>query len=83
MFTTSLCVAQRLLGKLRKGKALKDIKLVDGLLKYKQSRVCVPQGKLRLLELKEEHDSLFVGHLGEKKHHIGGVKEVLLAMHEK
>ena len=40
--------AQRLLGELRKGKALKEIKLVNGLLKYKQNQVYVPQGKLRL-----------------------------------
>ena len=58
--------AQRLLGELRKGKALKEVKLVDGLLKYKQSRVYVPQGKLRLLVLKEEHDSPIAGHRGEK-----------------
>ena len=58
---------QRFLGELRKGKALKEIKFVDGLLKYKQSRVYyVPQGELRLLVLKEEHDSLIVGHRGEK-----------------
>jgi hypothetical protein len=45
--------AQKLLGKLRKGKALKEVKLVDGLLKYKQSWVYVPQGMLRLLVLKD------------------------------
>ena len=54
--------AQRLLGELHKGKALKEIKLVDGLLKYKQSWVYVPQGKLRFLVLKEEHDSPIAGH---------------------
>ena len=58
--------AQRLLDELRKGKALKDVKLVDGLLKYKQSQVYVPQGKLRLLVLKEEHNSSIAGHRGEK-----------------
>ena len=58
--------AQRLLGELRKGKALKEVKLLDGLLKYKQSRLYVPQGKLRLLVLKEEHDSPIAGHRGEK-----------------
>jgi hypothetical protein len=40
------------LRKLCKGKTLKGVKLVDGLLKYKQSRVYMPQGKLRLLVLK-------------------------------
>ena len=45
---------------------LKEVKLVDGLLKYKQSRVYVPQGKLKLLVLKEVHDSPIVGHRGEK-----------------
>ena len=58
--------AQRLLGELYKGKALKEDKLVDGLLKYKQSWVYVPQGKLRLLVLKEEHDSSIAGYRGEK-----------------
>jgi hypothetical protein len=58
--------AQRMLGDLRKGKKSKEIKLVNGLLKYKQSRVYVPQGKLRLLVLKEEHDSPIAGHRGEK-----------------
>ena len=37
--------AQRFLGELHKGKALKEVKLVDGLLKYKQNQVYVPQGK--------------------------------------
>jgi hypothetical protein len=41
--------ALRLLAELRNGKKLKKIKLVDGLLKYKQSWVYVPQRKLRLL----------------------------------
>ena len=34
--------AQRLLGDLPKGKVLKEVKLVDGLLKYKQNRMYVP-----------------------------------------
>jgi hypothetical protein len=46
--------AQRLLAKLRNGKKLKEIKLVDGLLKYKQIQVHVPQWKLKLLVLKED-----------------------------
>ena len=58
--------AQRLLGELRKGKALRKDKLVDGLLKYKQSRVYVPQSKLRLLVLKEKHNSPIAAHRGEK-----------------
>jgi hypothetical protein len=37
--------AQRLLGELRKGKVLKEVMSVDGLLKYKQSWVYMPQGK--------------------------------------
>jgi hypothetical protein len=41
--------AQRLLAELRANKKLKEIKLVDGLLKFKQSQVYVLQGKLRLL----------------------------------
>ena len=48
---------QKLLGELRKRKVLKEVKLVDGLFKYKQSWVYVPQGKLRLSVLKEECDS--------------------------
>jgi hypothetical protein len=58
--------AQRLLGKLRAGKKLKEIKLVDRLLRFKQSWMYIPQGKLRLLVLKEEHDSPIAGHRGEK-----------------
>ena len=34
--------AQRLLGEFRKGMVLKEVRLVNGLLKYKQSRVYVP-----------------------------------------
>ena len=41
--------APRLLGEFRKGKAFKEVKLVNGLLKYKQSQLYVPQGKLSLL----------------------------------
>jgi hypothetical protein len=40
--------------------------VVDGLLKYKQSWMYMPQGKSRLLVLKEEHDSPTVSHRGEK-----------------
>lgn len=58
--------AQRLLGELCKGKALKEVKLGNILLKYKQSQVCVPQGKLRLVVLKEEHDSSITGYRGFK-----------------
>jgi hypothetical protein len=45
--------AQKLIGELRKGKALKEVRLVDGLFKYKQSVVYMPQNKLRLLAFKE------------------------------
>lgn len=58
--------AHRLLGELKVGKKLKEIKLVDGLFKFKQSWVCVPQGKLRLLVLKEKHDYPIANHRGEK-----------------
>lgn len=54
--------AQRFLGEFCKGKAFKDVNLVEGLLKYKQSQVCVSQGKLRLLVWKEKHDSPIAGH---------------------
>ena len=42
----------------------------------------VPQGKLRLLVLKEEHDSPIAGHRGEKTTIAAVSKEVLLAVHE-
>ena len=58
--------AQRLLGELRQGKRLRDIKLANGLLKYKQSRMYISQDKLRLLVLNKEHDSLIAGHRSEK-----------------
>ena len=57
---------QRLLDELHKDKALKEIKLVDGILKFKHSWMYVPQGKLRLLVLKEEHNNSIVSHRGEK-----------------
>ena len=40
------------------------------------------QGKLRLLVLKEEHDSPIASHRERENHHSNGVKEVLLATHE-
>jgi hypothetical protein len=46
--------AQRLLGEFRKGKVLKEVRLVNGLLKYKQSWVYVPKGKLKLWALMEK-----------------------------
>jgi hypothetical protein len=52
--------AKRLLAELRNGKKFKEIKLIDGLLKYKLNHIYVPQEKLRLLVLKEEHDSLLL-----------------------
>ena len=57
---------QRLLGELHKGKALKNIKLVDGLFKYKQSQVYVLQVKLRPLVLKEKYESPIVDHRERK-----------------
>jgi hypothetical protein len=44
---------QKFLNELRKGKVLKEGRLVDGLFKYKQNQVYVPQSKLRLLVLKK------------------------------
>ena len=55
------------LGELRKSKVHKEVKLVDGLFKCKQSWVYGPQGKLRLGVWKEECDSPIVGHRGGKK----------------
>ena len=46
--------------------ALKEIKLVDGLLKYKKNWMYVLQGELRLLVLKVEHNSSIASHRGEK-----------------
>ena len=54
--------AQELLSELRVGKKLKEVKLENDLLIYKQSRVYVPQRKLRLLALREEHNSRIAGH---------------------
>jgi hypothetical protein len=58
--------AQRLLGEFRNGKALKEVKLVDGLLKYKQSWVYAPQRKLRLFIFREKYHTTSVGHKREK-----------------
>ena len=73
--------AQKLLGELRKGKAFKEVRLVDGLFKYKQSWVDVLQGKLRLLILKEKYQSPIAGHRGEKSQY-SSIKNVILAVHE-
>ena len=74
---------QKLLGELCKGKALKEVRLVDVLFKYKQSWVYVPQGKLRLLAFKEKYHSAVAGHRGEKTiSPQNGVKDVPLALHE-
>ena len=59
--------SQKLVGELRKGKALKEIKLVDGLLKYKQSRMYMLQHKLRLLAFKEKYHSPIAGYREEKQ----------------
>ena len=61
--------AQKLLGKLRNRKVLKEVNLVDGLFNSKQSWVYVPQGKLRLSVLKEKYDSHIGGHRRERKNH--------------
>jgi hypothetical protein len=58
--------AQRLLGELRKGKALNEVKLVDGLFKDKQSWVNVPQQKLTILIFKEIYHTTIVDHRGKK-----------------
>jgi hypothetical protein len=58
--------AQRHLGELCKGKALKNVKLVDGLLKYRQSWVYVSQRKLGILMFKEKYHTTIAGHRGEK-----------------
>ena len=49
---------------------LKEVKLGDGLLKYKQSQVHVPQCKLTLLVLKEKYNSLLVGYRGKNHHRV-------------
>jgi hypothetical protein len=70
--------AQGLLGDLCKGKALKEVKLMDELFKYMQTQVYVPQDKLRLLVLEEEYASPISGHIGGKtpiEWCQGGVKE--------
>jgi hypothetical protein len=57
----------KILCELQKGKALKEVKLVDKMLKYKQIGVCLAQDKLKLLVLKQKYDSFFVGHRKGKK----------------
>ena len=58
---TQMCV-----GELRKGKVIKEIKLLDGLLKFEQSWVYVSQRKLTLLIFKEKYHSLIANHRGRK-----------------
>jgi len=57
---------QKFLSDLRRGKKVKRIQLHEGLIKFKQTRVYVPSGKLRLTVLKGEHNNPLVGHRGEK-----------------
>jgi hypothetical protein len=47
-----------------KSKVLKEVKLVDELLKYQQSRVYVSQGRLRMWVVKEACDNPIAGHIG-------------------
>jgi hypothetical protein len=51
----------RLLGELCKGKALKKVSLVDGLLNYKKIWVYVPQRKVRILIFKEKYHTTIAG----------------------
>ena len=46
---------------------LKEVRLVDILLKHKQSGVYVSQRKLRLLVFKEKHYNSIAGYRGEKE----------------
>jgi hypothetical protein len=64
--------AQKFLSDLRSGKKVKGIRLHEGLIKFKQTRVYVPSGKLRLTVLKEEHDNPLAGHRGGEIHHMFG-----------
>jgi hypothetical protein len=45
---------------------LKVVKKVNGLIYYKQSRLYLPEGKLRKEMMREYHDSLLVGHWNDK-----------------
>ncbi len=45
---------------------MKGITLLDGLFKWKQSRVYVSKGKLHMKVMQEVHDAPMVGHHGEK-----------------
>ena len=47
---------QRFLGELHNDKAFKEAYLVAKLFNYKQTQVFKPQGKLRLLVLKDKYD---------------------------
>ena len=58
--------AQKFLSELRCGMKPKGIRLHQGMIKFKQNRLYVSKGKLRLSVLKEDHDNSFAGHKGEK-----------------
>ena len=57
---------QKLLNELCKDNMLKEVKLVNGLLKYKQNQMYELEGKLRLLDLNNEYDRPIVDHREEK-----------------
>jgi hypothetical protein len=46
---------------------VKGITILDGLLRWKRSRVYVPKGKLCMKVMQEVHDAPMTKHCGEKK----------------
>ena len=66
--------AQKFLSELRCGKKPTGIRLHQGMIKFKQHRVYVSKGKLRLSVLKEEHDNPLAG-LREEKSTICSVSK--------
>ena len=58
--------SKKILDTLRLGKKLEHFRLEQGLVWFKQKRMLVPKGKLRLALLKECHDGPVAGHRGVK-----------------
>jgi hypothetical protein len=59
-------LAQNYFNDLHHKKKVKGITLLDGLLRWKQSRIYVPEGKLSTKVMQEVHDMPMAGHHGEK-----------------
>jgi len=60
------CLVQNYFKDLRHKKKVKGFTFLDGLLRWKQSRIYVPEGKLSMKVMQKVHDVPMARHHGEK-----------------